>query len=252
MSRRAVLLARVGLAVAAAAAVAALALRTAGVWSPEQPVLVAVVLVSAVLTACSTSAGAVQDWRARRLAAQVERTERALTSTAWAVADATGLDYRDLGIAAYRLERRRGRRPPRLRRVHRVRPRHRPGASGIEWRPGVGVIGSCVAMRQVVAADLDAVYRALLPCTREDWDALVPAAVRQGLSYDEFVDVRDKYAVVVATPVVDDTGPTPRVVGCVSLDGPAGSFSALTTPEVLGLLDSTAQALLAPASAAVR
>ncbi|NHC14188.1 hypothetical protein [Motilibacter deserti] len=254
MDRLWLLVLKVSVAVVAAVVVAALALRTVGAWAPPRPLLVVLVVASALLSAGSTSAAAVQEWRTRRLGARRERAEQLLTAAAWAVADATGLDYRDLGAAAYRLERPgllrlvgAGRRE-RLRRVHRLRPRHRLGASGIDWRPGVGVVGSCVAMRQVVAQDLDAVYRALLPCTREEWETLVPEAVRQGLTYDEFVDVRDKYAVVVATPVVDDSSPVPRVVGCLSLDGPAGSFESLTSPEVLAVLDSAAQALLGHAA----
>ena len=49
---------------------------------------------------------------------------------------------------------------------------------------------------------------------------------------------------VDASPVIDDTGATSRVVGCVALDGPDGLFAELTSDEVLGLLNSAAQGLL--------
>ena len=248
-----VLVAKVAVAVAAACVVGALALRAVGVWAPPRPALVVLVLASAALSAGSATTGAVREWRRRRLGEQREQAEQLLRSTAWAVADTTGLDFRDLGMAAYRVERS-GllARRERLRRVHRVRPWRRPAASGIDWQPGVGVIGSCVAMRQVLAQDLAAVYGALLPCTRAEWETLVPEAVRQGLTYDQFLDVHDKYAVVVATPVIDDAGARPRVVGCVSLDGPAGSFAQLTSPQVLGLLGSAAQGLLRQTAQPVR
>jgi hypothetical protein len=207
--------------------------------------VVTAVVVSAVLATGSTVAGAVAEWRARRVGARREQADILLTATGWAIVDQVGLDFRDLGLAAYRVERIWWQpwslRP---RRVHRVRAKRRPVSSDIVWRPGKGVIGSCVAQRQVVESDFRELYAELGDPTELEWATEVPDDVRLGLSYAEFLDVRDKYEVVVASPLIDDSGARATVRGCVALDGPAGSYDRLTTDEVLGLLDSAAQGLL--------
>ncbi len=239
------LVAKISIAVLAAAVTAALGLRGVGLWDPSSTVLVALVVATAVLAAGSTAATAVSEWRSRRLGARREAADVVLNAAAWAIVDATGLDYRDLGLAAYRTERvwwAPGRH--RLRRVHRVRAKRRPTASRVKWAPGKGVIGQCVERGQLVAQDVRADYEAVWPCDQQEWDVVVPPEVRNGLTFEEFLDVREKYDVVVATPVLDDSGPGTRVVGCVALDGPAGSLTTLMVDEVLGLLDSAAQGLL--------
>ena len=154
------------------------------------------------------------------------------------------LDYRDLGIAAYRADKVwwwPGR--TRLRRMYRVRASRRQVSSDVDWRPGKGVIGTCVVRGEVVASDLAQLYRDLGSPTRAEWPRL-PEDVRLGLSYEEYLDVREKYAVVVASPIIDDSGSRSRVVGCIALDGPEGRLADLTTDEVLGLLNFAGQTLL--------
>ena len=239
------LAAKVLAAVVAAGVTAALGLRSAGVWDPSSTVVVGLVVVAAALAAISTSVSAFSEWRSRRLGARREAADVVLTAAAWAIVDSTGIDFRDLGLAAYRVERvwwapwRR-----RLGRVHRVRAKRRPTASRVRWAPGKGVIGRCVAEGQVVAQDLHADYSAVWPCDAVEWRTVVPEEIRGGLTYKEFLDVREKYEVVVATPVLDDSGSATKVIGCIALDGPTGSLDRLNTDAVLGLLDSAAQGLV--------
>jgi len=230
------------------AAVAAVVLALDGADAIEAPirVLVACIVTSAALAAVSTIGSAWGEWRSRRAGRRREVVEILLESAAWAVVDQVGppLDYRDLGIAAYRTERSRWR-PWRnqLRRVHRVRASRRPVSSDVEWRPGKGVIGTCVSRGEVVAVDMARLYAELGEPSAAEW-AQVPEDTRLGLSYAEYLDLRDKYAVVVATPIIDDTGPRSRVIGCVALDGPEGRLHQLATDEVLGLLNFAGRALL--------
>jgi hypothetical protein len=233
-------------ALLAAAAGIVLALEGAGLLDAPARLLVACIVVSAALAAVSTIAAAWSEWRKRRLGQQRELVEIVLNAAAWAVVDQIGppLDYRDLGIAAYRAERSRWR-PWRteLRRVHRVRASRRPVSSDVDWRPGKGVIGTCVSKGEVVAVDMARLYADLGEPSAAEWEQ-VPEDTRLGLSYEEYLDLRDKYAVVVATPIVDDTGPRSRVAGCVALDGPEGRLDDLATDEVLGLLAFAGRALL--------
>ncbi len=234
-------------ALLAALAAVALGLNSAQVVDLSRGAVVTAVVVSAALAAGSTSAGAWGEWRARRLGAQRELCDLQLTAAAWAIVDQVGgsLDYRDLGLAIYRVERVWWRPwAERLRRVHRVRAKRRPATSDIAWQPGKGVIGRCVQQGAVVACDIRQLYAGLGDVSRVEWDTVVPGDVRLGLTYEEYRDVRDKYDVVVASPMIDDTGAQSRIRGCVALDGPAGRFVDLTRDEVLGLLDSAAQGLL--------
>jgi hypothetical protein len=50
--------------------------------------------------------------------------------------------------------------------------------------------------------------------------------------------------VVIASPLIEDSGTSSTVAGCVALDGPEGSLASLSSDEVLGLLNSTARGLL--------
>ncbi len=238
------LAARIAAALAASAVGLALGLRAGGVWSPSRAALIALVTASAVLTAGVTIPAAVGEWRAQRNAYRRDQSAVLLEATAWAIVDATGLDFRDLGLAAY-VVRRSLWRPwsTVLHRVQRVRAKRRPSSSRVNWRPGIGVIGTCVARGQLVAQDLASDYAAIWPCSEQEWDELVDDEIKHGLSFADFLDVRAKYGVVIATPILDDTASTTRVLGCVSLDGPVGSFARLTELDVEGLLDSAAQSL---------
>jgi hypothetical protein len=233
-------------ALLAAVAGMILALNGAHVIEASTRLLVACVVTSAALAALTTIGGAWGEWRDRRLGARRELADIQLTAAAWAIVDQVGpdLDYRDLGLAVYRTERVWWW-PPRhrLRRLHRVRASRRPTTSDVKWGPGKGVIGACVTRGEVVAVDLGKMYRDLGDRTEAEWPQL-PDDVRLGLSYAEYLDVRDKYAVVIATPVIDDSGVRSKVLGCLALDGPEGRFAELTSDETLGILNSAAQGLL--------
>jgi hypothetical protein len=86
-------------------------------------------------------------------------------------------------------------------------------------------------------------YRDLGQPSDTDWASL-PADITLNLSYAEYLDARDKYAVVIASPIIDDSSTQAQVRGCIVLDGPDGRFADLNTDEVLALLNSAAQGLL--------
>jgi hypothetical protein len=79
--------------------------------------------------------------------------------------------------------------------------------------------------------DLAALDISLSGVTREQWPS-VDAESRLGLSWREYERVRNKYGVVLASPIIDDEGWHARVVGCVAVDAPAGSRKKLTRDEV--------------------
>lgn len=233
-------------AVLVAVAASILALNGARVITASNRLLLASVVVTTALAALSTIGGAWREWREQQLGNRRELTDFQLTATLWAIVDqvGTGLDYRDLGIALYRTHRpwwwpfRVG-----LRRLHRVRASRRPVSSDISFRVGKGVIGRCVETQSVAAYDLAQMYRDLGDPTETEWEQL-PVDVSLRLSYAEYLDIRDKYAVVIASPIIDDSTPQARVRGCIVLDAPDGRYQDLNTDEVLALLNSATQGLL--------
>ena len=220
-----------------------LGLIQAGLWQPARGQRVALVATAALVAFVVATGAAVEEYRGRRAEARREDLALVLTGAAWAVHDLTGIDFRELGLAVYRVRRERLR-PARgvLVRVHRERAARRPAASGVVWRPGKGVIGQCVAVGTDVGQDVGADSRPWLHAGPEQWPG-VPEHVRSGLTYEEFVRVRGKYHVVLATPVIVDSGRSSEVIGCVALDGPEGSYALLWTDEVRWVLADTAVTL---------
>ncbi len=233
-------------AVLVAIAAAILALNGAEVVQASNRLLLAAVVTTTVLAALSTIGAAWSEWRKKRLGNRRDLVDFQLDATLWAIVDqvGSGLDYRDLGIAVYRTHRRWW--WPfthRVSRMQRVRAAHRPVSSNIAFTRGKGVIGRCVETQAVAAYDLAQMYADLGQPTEAEWAAL-PADVSLNLSYAEYRENRDKYAVVIASPIIDDSSAVAKVRGCIVLDGPQGRFADLNTDEVLALLNSASEGLL--------
>lgn len=260
-------------AVAAATAVL-LGLAQLGVAHPPLRLRAAAVTVSAVLAFVSTTGSAVGTWRRGRDAARRDRIAFVLRTLAYTVQDLTDLDTRELGVALHLLRADRwppsaaaanlaavfvpGRRAPRLRLVRVVRERasRRPSTSGVVWRPGKGVIGLCVATGDVVGQDVGADtapwvgagtsaggHGASVAGGVVDRWTLVPEDVRGSFTRAEFDALAGRYGTVLAAPLIDDGGTGSAVVGCVSLDGPHGSFELLWSPDVRSALAQAAETL---------
>jgi hypothetical protein len=238
---------KVVLAALGAGATAGLSLRAVGRWSPSGTVTVALVVVIAVVAVLSSATAAIGDYRRKRRAGAERDAERALTAALWAIVDlleASGhkVDYRDLSLSVYRLRKRRLR-PAELRRVHMLRARNRPEASGIRWAPGIGAIGTCVQTGRLVAQDFAALSSSPELRTAADWQTL-PEEVRLGLSWDQFTAARGKYGTVVAAAVTEDRPVGSVIIGCIALDGPPDMEDELSATSVVNRALEAAKGLL--------
>ncbi len=229
-------------AVATFAVAAALALRAAGVWDATSTELAVLGVALAALAMGSSLGAAVGEYHTQRSAERRAKVAYLLEALGWAIQDATGIDLRDLGLAAYVIDRPLLRRQQRLRRLHRLRPRATPGVSGVTWRPGKGVIGMCVVEGRDIGYDVSALDRDLEGVSAAEW-AQLAADDRLGLSYEEWLLLREKFAVVVATPIVREHSGRARTIGCVAVDGPAGKLDALFSDEVRIEMQSAATSL---------
>jgi hypothetical protein len=235
---------RVAAAIIAATVGIGLGLHELGAWT--LPTWLAVsLLVAGVLVAFITATEAAVDQRRHgRIAELREQARAVLAPLLLELEEATGINARQLGVAAYRI-----RKPiwpfgkPRLERLLRLQLVIRV-ASGIVWRPGVGVIGQCVERGADVVENLATLDEQLASVAPAEWDSL-GEDLTYGFTYAEFQRVRGKYGVVLASPMIKETPLGSRVVGCVSVDGPPGSFQVLASDEIRGLVAAAAVTLAA-------
>ena len=234
---------RVLVAVASCAAALAIALHETGVWEASARQQLAVAGAVALLALGSSVGAALDELQAQRSADRREKVAFILEALGFGVQDVTGIDFRDLGLAAYVLQRPLLRREERLVRLHRVRPRASPGVSGVDWQSGKGVIGMCVVEGRDIGYDVSELDADIAGTSREQWAAL-PDDERLGLTYDEWLLLREKFGVVVATPIVSERSGRATTIGCVALDGPAGRLDDLFSDDVRAQLQSAATSLV--------
>lgn len=234
-------------AVAAAAltgvAALLLALTQLKVITPPTWLLVAAVAATAAVGFLASLLGALGVTSRARRAEVADSLDFLLRTLAFTIQDLTDLDARELGLAVY--VQRADRWPPFGRSVHlhrlaRDRAARRPNASGVVWRPGKGVVGVCVASGQEVGLDIESDTAPFAGVAESDWDR-VPAFVRAGLEWTEFQALLGKYFAVLASPILAAEPGGTRVLGCLALDGPSGSFDILWTPDVRSALADAAE-----------
>jgi hypothetical protein len=217
----------------------ALAAGESGLWTPEESVSLALLATTAATSVTSSISAAVAEFRRQRASALTEQARRVLVPLAFVLQDITGIDVRDLGTSAYLRQR-----PwwcpwrERLIRLYRERPRL-GSTSEIRWRPGVGILGISVELGQDVCMDLRVLDEILAGVTEEEW-RLLSRDVTLGLSYRDYQRVRGRYGVVLATPILQESGAETTVVGCVVVEGPPGSYDLLTSDQVRAQAGSAA------------
>jgi hypothetical protein len=235
---------RVTAAAVASVAGVGLGLQEVGAWDPPRDLTVALV-VAGVLVAFVTATEAAIDQRRRGRANELRGLIHAvLAPLLVGLEEATGINARQLGVSAYRV--RRSVWPfmkTRLERLLREQLVIRV-SSGIAWRPGVGVIGQCIQRGEDIVENLAALDEQLSDVTPSEWPTLGDD-LTYGFTYEEFLRVRGKYGVVLASPMIKETPRGSRVIGCVAVDAPADAFSVMASESIRGLVAAAAVTLAA-------
>jgi hypothetical protein len=207
--------------------------------------LVVFLIVAGVLVAFITATEAAIDQRRHGRAGELREQARAvLAPLLLELEEATRINARQLGVSAYRI-----RQPiwpfakPRLERLLRLQLLIRV-SSGIAWRPGLGVIGQCILRGQDVVENLAALDEQLGDTPPDEWASLGDD-LTYGLSYEEFLRVRGKYGVVLASPMIKETPLGSRVIGCIAVDAPANAFTVMASEAIRGLVAAAAVTLAA-------
>jgi hypothetical protein len=235
---------RVSAAATAGVVGLALGLEEAGAWDPPRASIVALVTVGIALAFVIAVESAVDQYRHGRVEELREQARAVLSPLLIELEESTDISTRSLAVAAYRLRPRiLPGRPPRLERLVRLQLVIRV-SSGVAWRKGVGVIGQCVERGEDVVENLVALEAQLDQHPESEWRAL-PTDLTYGFTYPEYLRIRGKYGVVLATPMIRETPLGSRVIGCVAVDAPEDAFEALARDETRGLVAAAAVPLAA-------
>lgn len=172
--------ARLLLALAVAAAAGVLVLREANVLPADTPEGLYVTAAWTVALGGVVAAfdSATQSLRSRGLAGLSPKLVKPMLALAQDVSTRTGVSLDHIGVAIWEPKWTRSGR--RLICAGAERRGYKPAQSGIRWRVGKGVIGTCVKARKDAVADLEQLDEEFRKLTRREWNGL-PRDERLGL-----------------------------------------------------------------------
>lgn len=155
------------------------------------------------------------------------------------IQESTALRVGDIGLQAFEIEGKwwkrkwKGsqwwKRQEQLSRLARLRFNDTQPPSEIQWNEGKGVIGECWRVRRYHDFDFDTHHAKQDEWEGRDWGFL-PAKVTMGMNWPEFEQVRGRYGVVAAFPIVHSQ--SNKLLGILALDGSPGNFKNLTSKPV--------------------
>ncbi len=230
-------------AVVAAAATAFLALVNAKVWmGSDREKFWAVATVAAVAIGSSVA----RPVRIVVLGKQVKQRLQigaALRSLPWSINQQTdgAVPVPPLGASAW-LVKGYGKRQA-LKRIGRERVQDTPGPSNVKWIKGKGALGRCWELERAQVIDTGKIDARWGKCSQDDWEQKCRPDTRMGLTYEEFRKVTGKYGTVIAVPMFDARND--KVIGCVSLDAPAGLHLQLVNADAEAAVASAAVVIAA-------
>lgn len=192
-------------------------------WIP-----VAIAIVVAVGSFVTNFLGSVRAATAARREGARQRIQKACIAAAALTHDITGLDILSIGVSVFRAKRRPAMRlawwPFYLRvhhldRVERFRLKDTPQPSTVAWLAGKGAIGKCLETRRRVHKNWSPIVVRFQdnPPTQDQF-AQLPEGDRDGFTFDEFIGIMDKYAEILALPIMSVGGGA--IVGVIAIDRP--------------------------------
>ncbi|MGW1531100.1 hypothetical protein [Streptomyces aureus] len=145
------------------------------------------------------------------------------------IEEVTALSASEIGLQAFVIELKGWNRKKVLARLARLRLAEMQPPSEIEWVEGKGVIGECWRVRRYHDFNFDEHHS-----DQQAWDegkwASLPESVTMGMSWTEFEQVRGRYGVIGAFPIVH--AETSKLLGILAVDGGPGNYDNLTSGPV--------------------
>ncbi|MGW2871313.1 hypothetical protein [Kitasatospora sp. NPDC001225] len=161
----------------------------------------------------------------------------ALSTALVQIEDITALRASEIGLQAFSIEKKAWSREKHLVRLARLRFNDMQPPSDIEWLEGKGIVGECWRFRRYHEYDFDTHHSDQHTWTEEKWDELSPD-LTMGMSWAEFEQVRGRYGIIGAFPIVH--ADTNRLLGVLALDGSPGNYNNLTAGPVQRVCASAA------------
>jgi hypothetical protein len=216
------------LGIAAAALIVFEVLLQLNIYHDPTWVPVAVAVVVAVGSFITNSWGTVRAATEARREGVRQRIQKSCIAAAALTSQITGLDMLTIGVSVFKTRRRPAARwssrpfylqVHHLERVERFRLNDTPQPSTVRWLAGKGAIGKCVETRRWVHKNWSPVVQRFQDeaPTQAEFSQL-PEGVRDGFDYDEFIGIMDKYAEILALPVMSVGGG--EIVGVIAIDRP--------------------------------
>ncbi|WP_054246368.1 hypothetical protein [Rhodococcus opacus] len=226
--RQLALAARILLAVAAALVLALQALSQAKIF--ENPTWLPVVLGLAVafLTLSDNARAAVRTARAPQRENAHMRVQKAAIAAVIEISKTTGVELEVIGGSVFTVHKRIAwkkslkcvRLQNALTRPVRFRVQDYPQASTVKWLSGKGAIGETLRHRSYAYihwAPIAKRHGGPPPITREKF-AAIQTGTRAGFTYKEFVGIVQKYAEILAVPIMSEDGA--KILGVFAIDRP--------------------------------
>lgn len=214
-------------------------------WIPRNSVFEFVtLLVVGLFVLIDSIAGAVRAARRPGLEKKRQRISKAILGSLKSVQDETGVRLEVLGGSVFVPKRTRWLRRKRLARIERYRLSDYPQPSRVVWSEGKGAIGEAWRSgveSHVAWADVASRWGRGAIRSEEDF-AQVPLEDRAGFDWEEFAGIVDKYAEILAVPIMSSDGS--KVLGVYAIDVPLDPRDRLQTGRQLNT-----QAVLAVATA---
>ncbi|MEU8342346.1 hypothetical protein AB0C74_11670 [Spirillospora sp. NPDC048832] len=160
----------------------------------------------------------------------------ALGSALAQIEEITALSANDIGLQAFIIKRKLLSKKQYLTRLARLRLNEQP-PSEIEWTKGKGVVGESWRLRRYFDFNFDTHHAQQKDWMEGDWPSL-PADVTMGMTWMDFEQVRGRYGIVSAFPIVQSH--TNELLGLLTLDGTPGNYSNLAAVPVRRVCSSTA------------
>ncbi|MFE2426851.1 hypothetical protein ACFXJ5_08870 [Streptomyces sp. NPDC059373] len=195
---------------------------------------VLIIAAMAIYEPIRTSRKERKDARAR---VRQSKVIAALGSALAQIEEVTALRANEIGLQAFTIERKWYKRNDRLVRLARLRFNETQPPSEISWSEGKGVIGECWRVRRYHEYNFDTNHSHQSIWTEQIWDTLAQDFT-MGMSWPEFEQVRGRYGIIGAFPMVHSE--THRLIGVFALDGTPGNYSNLTAGPVRKICASTA------------
>lgn len=229
------------------------ALISRDVWTAPAWVQALLVIIVGFIALSDNVRSSIKEYSYPKAEGKRARIQKSAVGALAQISKDSGHDLMVLGVSVFAVRKKFTRvfyifpvRKPQLKRIERFRLTNSPQASTVKWVAGKGCIGEAWETRRQSYKDWRRIAEKYGEenLTKAQFDRL-PAGTRSGFTYEEFRGIVDKYAEILAVPIMSVHGET--VLGIISIDRPMidseDPQQILGGKSALGIAESAAVAI---------